>query len=122
MSQKNIAHRSDIFSRQSNHYGRNALVAIGFLFVIGLVFGLITMLPKAKPDTSVNSVAAVQYSNAMAMQYAQSWLAKSQTAVASVVPFNDALAMKYAQPWLDAQSVHTCNGRLDIMYACQNGN
>ena len=45
------------------------------------------------------SVARPVYSDALAMQYVQPWLDKP---VAELPKISNALAMQYAQPWLDA--------------------
>jgi hypothetical protein len=62
----------------------------------------------------IDKEAAVQYSDTLAMQYARPWLERP-------VVYGNALELAYAQPWLKGEQVRNCIGRLDMMYACQNG-
>lgn len=168
MSTKNSTHSAEITNRQPNR--RHAtLLGISLILLAAFVITFITVqsrnsqaVKNANPQPVVYSDAlamqyaqpwlakqqvamlAAQYSNTLAMQYAQPWLDKSQVVA---VPYSDALAMQYAQPWLDKQQAAPvtftyndflelfyaqawldmgqsggCNGRLDLMYACQYGN
>lgn len=141
MSQKNIAHDTKTKSHQTNYHSRELLIVAGILFAIGLVAALAAIQSRNSSAASSASVEAVSYNNALALDYAQPYLAantgvtaefgdalamqyaqpylEAEADAAAMTPtFSDALAQEYARPWLDTE--RSCNGRLDEMYACQN--
>ena len=145
MSTKNVIHSAEVISRQINRH-RPALFVITIILLSALVVILITVQSRnsqaaesisiqpvvynnalemkyAQPwlDKAKSAAPAVRYSEALAMQYAQPWLDKQKVEAASVVQYSDALSLQYAQPWLDKQQTQSCNGRLDMMYACRHG-
>lgn len=76
-------------------------------------------LEYARPylDMQAANDTTTSYSNSLAFAYAFPWLVPQS----AVVTYGDALAMEYARPWLNTEPTANCNGRLDEMYACQNG-
>jgi hypothetical protein len=84
--------------------------------VLALVTVAIIATYTAKRSVVVASNLAVEYGNALEMQYARPWLeAQNKPAV----EYGNALEMQYARPWLEAQNkpVVEYGNALEMQYA-----
>lgn len=130
------------FSYRHEKNGNNRIFHVARVLLTGVIlFTITTYLSKEGRTLEVNRDEVVVYGDALEMQYARPWIDRDEAAASPAVPFSDALAMQYAQPWRDAVPVvygdalamqyaqpwlkaevtKSCFGRLDMIYACQNG-
>ncbi len=77
-------------------------------------------LDLAYAEDWLNPPNKIEYGDALVNQYAEPWLNETFTPLETTIEPGDALADLYAKPWLELMDENNCNGRLDIMYACQN--
>jgi hypothetical protein len=122
MSQKNIVQDTSMINGQANGHKREFLFVTGVILIVALVIWLATLQAKSSDLASASNVTTVPYSSALEMQYAQPWLDKQSVEAVPSAAYSEALALFYAQPWLEAGRTNSCNGRLDLIYACQYGN
>jgi hypothetical protein len=101
--------------------------------IMTIVLALITVAAIAIYTANRSVIAAnnpaVEYGNALEMQYARPWLEAQNK---PVIEYGNALELQYAQPWLDkaklsiavtgsAQSQLDCGSSLEMFYACKYG-
>ena len=142
--QSNVAHAPEIPDLNRRQLFKFAGAVALVMFLAYAVTGL---WAAANGTARINQSAAVPYSNALEMQYAQPWLSGAVREAAVNVPYSNPLEMQYAQPWLNVQeaavnvpysnalemqyaqpwlnvqkAAESCPAGLDFFYACQNGN
>jgi hypothetical protein len=102
------AHRTT----RNNLFHNTAIMTI----ILALVTAAAIAVYTANQPVVAENSPAVLYSNALEMQYAQSWLEAQNK---PVIAYNNALELQYAQPWLKARnkSVVAYSNALEMQYA-----
>jgi hypothetical protein len=102
MSQKNMAHDSEVTGRHFSFHSRELFVVFGFILVVVLAVAWVTVEPPANiaqslPAAPVAAAPAVDYRDALAM---------ADTQVSDpALSYEETLAIiQFAQPWLDPQA------------------
>ena len=143
MSIKNLATSSDTINRDKSQRNKVMVVVTIGLIIFGVVFSINSLrqssvtavdgngsvtpvysdaLPSlyAEPWLNQEQPAAV-FSDDLSQQYAQPWIDQIQANKLTSSAQGNGLVMQYAQPWIDMLEAKSCNGRLDMRYACANG-